>query len=42
MTLQVEYFIRLKGDIFGSLDGLVGVPKEKVAAYKVAPGPRRG
>jgi len=39
MTLQGEYFIRLKGDIFGSLDGLVGVLKEKVAAFKVAPGP---
>jgi len=42
VNLQVEYFIRLKGDIYGWLDGLVGVLKEKVAAFKAAPGPRRG
>jgi nucleoside 2-deoxyribosyltransferase len=42
VNLQVEYFIRLKGDIYTSLDALVGALKEKVAAFAAAPaGPRR-
>ena len=42
VRLQVEYFVRMKGDIYTSLDDLVGALKEKVAVFNGAPvGPRR-
>lgn len=42
VNLQVEYFIRMKGDMYPSLDGLVGALKEKAAAFNAAhAGPRR-
>ena len=42
VNLQVEYFVRMKGDIYTSLDDLVGALKEKVGAFNGAPaGPRR-
>lgn len=36
VNLQMEYFVRMKGVIYTSLEDLVGVLKEQVAAFTTA------
>ncbi len=37
VNLQVEYFIRMRGELYTSLDGLIRALKEKVSAFNAAP-----
>lgn len=39
VNLQVESFIRLRGEIYPSVDGLIGALKDKVAAFNAGSGP---
>ncbi len=37
VSLQLEYFIRLRGEIYPSLDGLLAALKEKVSGFNGSP-----